>query len=129
MKQTYLLSVLLPQNTTTVTVMVTDVNDHTPQCDQNLFAFTAAEANILRVQLGQVTATDGDSVGGVGSGQLSYRLGSTNLQNNITVTSDVSSYRSCSTDHHACTNTFRAQYLVSLDWTLKSWIQAASGLM
>lgn len=75
-----------------MTVTVTDVNDHTPQCDQNLFSFTAEEANTRRVRLGQVTASDGDSGGSnpVGSGQLSYRLGSTNLRNNITVFSDVS---------------------------------------
>ncbi len=81
------------QNTTIVTVSVTDVNDNTPQCAQSLFAFTAAEANMLRVELGNVRATDGDDTGSrapVGSGQLSYRLGSTNLQNNITVTSSVS---------------------------------------
>ena len=81
---------VIVQNTATVTVSVTDVNDHTPQCVQSVFAFTAAEANILRVELGSVSATDGDGLR-VGSGQLFYRLGSTNLQNNITVTSSVRS--------------------------------------
>ena len=68
--------------------MVTDVNDHTPQCVQTLFSFDAAEANLLRVELGSVMATDGDG-SDVASGQLSYRLGSTNLRNNITVSSSV----------------------------------------
>ena len=94
---------MIPQNTAVVTVMVADVNDHVPQCGQSLFSFTAAEANQLPVALGTVTATDGDNIGEetpVGSGQLSYRLGSTNLKNNITVTSAVSICMSLPCHHH-----------------------------
>ena len=114
------------QNTTTVTVSVTDVNDHTPRCSQSLFAFTAAEANILRVDLGDVRATDGDG-SSVGSGQLSYRLGSTNLRNNITVTSSVRAPNLASLSYLL---SFRVLSMVSQDWTMKSlMIRGPSSLM
>ena len=80
-----------PQSTATVTITVTDVNDFTPMCDRPNFAFSTEEANRLPIELGAVTASDGDNVPGlspVGSGQLLYQLASTNPQ--VTVTPMVS---------------------------------------
>ena len=59
------------------------MNDNTPRCDQNLFTFSTAEANILQIELGAVTATDGDDVpdlSPVGSGQILYQLASSTLE-------------------------------------------------
>lgn len=86
--------VITLQSTASVTITVLDVNDNTPQCDQALFSFATDEANRLRIELGSVTATDGDAVAGlapVGSGELMYSIASTNLPNVITVSSRVSS--------------------------------------
>ena len=44
-----------------VTVIVTDVNDISPQCPNSPTVFTVTEANTLEVRIGQITATDGDS--------------------------------------------------------------------
>lgn len=62
-------------------------------CDQTTFVFSTEEANILPIELGTVTASDGDSVPGlpaVGSGQLLYQLASPNFINVVTVTPMVS---------------------------------------
>lgn len=70
-----------------------DVNDNTPLCDQPTFAFSTEEDNNLQIELGSVTATDGDNVPGllpVGSGQLRYELASPNVQGVVTVTPGVS---------------------------------------
>jgi hypothetical protein len=67
---------------------VLDVNDFTPVCDQPSYAFSTAEDNQLRIELGSVTATDGDNVPGlpeVGSGQLLFQLASPNVRDRITV--------------------------------------------
>ena len=69
------------------------MNDHTPQCAEASFDFSAAEANSLQIELGSVTATDGDSVAGllpVGSGQLSYRLASSTVDRIFSVSPMVS---------------------------------------
>lgn len=67
------------------------MNDHTPRCDESLFTFSTEEANELQIELGTVTATDGDDVpdqSPVGSGELTYQLVSSNLPS-ITITSMV----------------------------------------
>lgn len=93
-----------------------DVNDHTPQCAESLFTFSAEEANELQIELGTVTATDGDVQSPVGSGELRYQLVSSNLQS-VSISSMVRQ-----TPHHwwpkysPCT--VRVLYLVSQGWTL-----------
>ena len=44
-----------------LTIIVTDVNDISPQCPNSPTVFMVAEANTLEVRIGQITATDGDS--------------------------------------------------------------------
>lgn len=72
-----------------MTVMVSDVNDHTPVCQPSRYNFTTQEDNQFQVQLGTVTATDGDG-SSVGSGQLIFTLAPSNFANNISVSQSVS---------------------------------------
>ena len=85
----------LYQSTAMVSITVLDENDHTPQCSQPLFTFSTEEDNDNRVFLGVVSATDGDT--DVRSGQLTYQLSSSALQDTIVVSPDVSvfMYVSC----------------------------------